>query len=248
MANLSTEDKIQECNDDLSALKKLAKVWKAKFSHSCVGIDAAISRLRRDLTDPSLCDRVGAKVREVRDNFEDVQRIYEKIGIHEDMSEVLFQTDFNEKMADIAEKMDAIEESQVMVMSEVNAEHKRMSEEEAAKKKRDGADVEEPEKSGRKTWKLENGLKPTQKLSIDMSQVEIQAWKRGWTTFYTISQLKYAPLDTVRLLLMGVLDDNLASRVEAEVEKQDTVMKMLEKMDEEIRLRNPKIVARFQWI
>ena len=91
----STEDRIQECNDDLSALKKLAKVWKARFSHSCVGIDSAINRLRRDLTDPALCDMVLEKVREVQENFDNVQRIYEKIGTHEDMSELLFQTDYD---------------------------------------------------------------------------------------------------------------------------------------------------------
>ena len=244
----SVEDRIRECNDDLPALKKLARVWKTKFTTSCVGIEAALNRLRRDLTDPVQGDSVMEKVREVQDNFDNVQRIYEKIGTHVDVSEELFQTDYAPKMLDITQKMDGIKESRSMVMSEVEKEHKKLADKERSKKKRNEEEVEEREKGEKKSWKLENGLKPSSKLSLDMSQVEIQGWKRGWNTYYSVSQLQYAPLETVRYLLMGVLDDTLAARVEEEVEKQVTVIKMLEKIEEEILLMNPMIVTRFEWI
>ena len=128
MATLAAEEKIRECEDDLVKFKRLAGVWKNKFSNSCNGIDVIVSRLRKDLEDLGLSDRLRSRCNEVRSNYEDLMRIYEKIACHEDMPELLFQTEYNEKMGDISAKMDSIEENQSIVMSEVGAEEKRREE------------------------------------------------------------------------------------------------------------------------
>ena len=133
-------------------------------------------------------------------------------------------------------------------MSEVGAEEKRVNKIEAEKKRREEAEVEDSEGKVRKSWKLENSLQPKQRLSMEMSQVEIAGWKRSWNSFYTISQLKNAPLDIVKNVLMGTLEDNLASRVEMEINEQDSIENMLAVIEKEIILRNPKIVSRFMWM
>ena len=82
MATPAAEEKIRECKDDLVKLKRLAAVWKNKFSNSCNGIDVTIGRLRKDLGDFGLCDRLNDICKEIRSNYEDLMRAYEKIALH----------------------------------------------------------------------------------------------------------------------------------------------------------------------
>ena len=104
------EEKLRGCEDDLPKLKRLAAVWKTKFSNSCNGVDGTIDRLRRNLGDFDLCDRLNTRIREIRGCYEDLMRAYEWIALHPDMPEQLFSTEYNQKMGDLSVKIHDIEE------------------------------------------------------------------------------------------------------------------------------------------
>ena len=86
------EQKMAACEDDLPKMKRLAGVWKTKFSNICTGAATSIDRLHRNLGDTDLCARVAAKMLEILRNHEDVLRAYERIAIHDDMPDKLFST------------------------------------------------------------------------------------------------------------------------------------------------------------
>ena len=103
------EQKLRACEDNLSKLKRLARVWKTKFSNSCVGIAGTVDRLRRNIGEHDLCDRLNTRIGEIRGNYENCMRVYEWIALHPDMSEKLFSAEYDQKMNDLSVKIHDIE-------------------------------------------------------------------------------------------------------------------------------------------
>ena len=237
------EQKMAGCNDDLPNMKRLAGVLKTKFTNSCIDAASILSRLQRNLDDAELSARATAQMVAVRRFREDVLRAYEILALHNALPEQLFTSDYKPKLAEMREKLEELEDT----YSTCAAESRELRRERAAAQGA-VAGAEAGGAGGGRKWKFEAAFQPKQKLSMEMTQVEIAGWKRSWKSFYTISELYNAPIDLVRLTLMGTLEENLVSRVETSLLECESIGEMLQVIEEEIILRNPKIVSRFQWM
>ena len=63
-----------------------------------------------------------------------------------------------------------------------------------------------------------------------------------------MSQLEKAELSIQKLALMSCIEDSLVMRVEAQLELCVDTAELMEVLEKEIKLRNPRIVARFKWM
>lgn len=138
---------IEEIKGDLVALKKLGGSWKIKFSQSCTGILPVLDRMRRDLTNIVQVEAVQTKLSQIQENFDGVQRIYDKIAMHELVSMELYEKDFALRMLDLTTKLDDVKTSVNEVFAAVEKEKKRASDKEREEEKVKVEEIEERSKS-----------------------------------------------------------------------------------------------------
>ena len=243
--NDSIEQKMAELDDDLSKMKKLAVILKMKFTNREGDAARLLSCLQRNLDDCELAARATQEMSQIRRFREDVLRAYEIIALHGGMPEDLFSRDYEPKMVDMKEKLEQPE----VTHTQCAAEAREIRRQRAAAQGAQGAQGEGAGGAGGgRRWKLEAAFQPKQKLSMEMTQVEIAGWKRAWKIFYNFSGMENAPIDLVRLALEGTLEENLVTRVEPDLLLCESKEEMLEVIEREIILRNLKIVSWFRWM
>ena len=97
-------------------------------------------------------------------------------------------------------------------------------------------------------WKLEAGFLPKSWLNLDMNTTEIQGWQRSWKTYFSISNLDQAKLEVQKMALLACIEDRLIIRVEPQLDLCADIGELMDGLEKEIRLKNPRLVAFFKWM
>ena len=107
--NDDIEQKMAELEGDLAKMKKLAGVLKMKFTNREGDAARLLSRLSRNLEDGDLASRAAQEMARLRTLRDDVMMAYEIIALHDMMPEALFTSDYEPKMLEMRNKLEALE-------------------------------------------------------------------------------------------------------------------------------------------
>ena len=224
---------------ELAQQKKLAGILKTKFTRGEKKAANLLQLWAENLDDADLAQRAAADMARLRTSRDTVLKAYDVLALQDGMPEQLFQDQYQNKDEEMLDKITALE---------ITATQCSRDAREARRQRVQNIGAQVPQEGGGRKWKLEAQYQPKVKLSLEMTQLEISGWKRAWRTFFQFSQLEQAPIGVIRLALTGCLEESLISRVEPSLELCITSKEMLDTLDKEIRLRNPKIVSRFRWM
>ena len=224
----------------LAERKTLSAKMKSKFTRHDKDCALALQLWGRNPEDRDLADRANKLIVLVRGDYENAMQVYDSIEGSQGITDELFQETYAPKILEMEQKIHKLETDLSKATAESRAAQRRVRDRDQ-ERQRDG------DEEGR-GWKLQSTLQPNTKLNLDMNHPDIQRWERSWQSYFKISNLERASVDVQKAAFLACIEDSLIIRVEAQLELCPDINELWEVLQKEIRLKNPRLVARHKWM